>query len=367
MIPLMKVLVTEDQREAVLRVLNSGRYVLGEENKGLEKEFAEYCGTKYGVALNSGTAALHVALISLGIKNGDEVITVPNTFVATSNAILFVGAKPVFVDIDPKTYTMDVKSLEKSITKKTKAIIPVHLYGHPADMDPIVEVAQKHNLYVVEDACQAHGALYKGKKVGSIGDAGCFSFYPSKNITACGDGGILVTNNEEVAERSKILRDQGQKSKNVHEMLGYNMRLSEMHAAIIRVQLRYLDKWNEARRKNASIYNSLLEKLDEKIVRPIEESWAKHVYHLYVIRTSKRDLLHKYLAGKGVETGIHYPTPIHLQPLYKENFHFTNGTFPITESVAKQLLSLPCHQALARNEVEYIAESLCNFFGGDKH
>jgi len=363
MIPLMRILVTDEQKEAVLRVLDSGNYILGEENRKIEKEFAEYCGTKYAVALNSGTAALHLALLSLGVGEGDEVITVSNTFIATANAVLFVGARPVFVDINPTTYTMKVESLEKSITGRTKAIIPVHLYGHPVDMDPLIEIAKEHNLYVIEDACQAHGALYKGKKVGSIGDIGCFSFYPSKNMTVCGDGGILVTNNGEAAEKSKIIRHQGQKIRNIHECLGYNMRLSEVHAAIARVQLRLLDKLNEARRKNASTYDSLFEDLKDKIVRPIEKSWANHVYHLYVIQTSRRDSLKNYLAEKGIETGVHYPIPVHLQSFYQELFGFSEGMYPITENAAKNVLSLPCHPALSQNDIIYIAENVHDFWG----
>ena len=364
MIPLMKILITNDQKEAVLRVLNSGRYILGEENRKLEEKFAEYCGAKYSVALNSGTAALHLALITLGIGKGDEIITVPNTFIATSNVALFVGAKPVFVDINSETYTMDVESIEKSITPKTKAIIPVHLYGHPADMDPIVKIAEKHGLHVIEDACQAHGALYKGKKVGSIGDIGCFSFYPSKNMTVCGDGGMLVTNDMEIAEKARIIRNQGQKVKNVHESLGYNMRLSEIHAAIARVQLRYLNKWNEARRRNASIYDLLFKGLGDKIVRPVEKNWAKHVYHFYVIRASNRDSLRKYLAEREIETGIHYPTPVHLQPLYRKLFSFSENMYPVAEKAAKQILSLPCHPALSHVDIEYIVENIFAFFGG---
>lgn len=363
MIPLMKVLVTDEEKKAVLRVLDSGCYILGEENKKLEKEFAEYCGTKRSIALNSGTAALHVALSTLGIGKGDEVITVSNTFIATSNAVLFVGAKPVFVDIKPETYTMNVEAVEKSITRKTKAIIPVHLYGHPVDMDPLMEIAEKHRLFVIEDACQAHGALYKGQKVGSIGDAGCFSFYPSKNMTVCGDGGILVSNKGEVIEQSEVIRNQGQKIKNVHEHLGDNLRLSEMHAAIARVQLKHLDIWNESRRKHASIYHSLLESLRDKITRPTEETWARHVYHLYVIRAHKRNALKEHLDKKGIETGIHYPTPVHLQSFYRRLFGFSEGMFPVTEKVAQEVLSLPCHPALSLKDVQYVADSVISFKG----
>jgi dTDP-4-amino-4,6-dideoxygalactose transaminase len=364
-IPLAKAIVTEEQKKAVLRVLESGSYILGENNEKLEQEFARYCGVKYGVTVNSGTAALHLSLLALGIGNGDEVITVSHTYVATANVILFVGAKPVFVDIDPETYTMDPDKLEKCITQKTRAIIPVHLYGHPADMDPILEIAKKHDLCVVEDACQAHGALYNKRRVGSLGDVACFSFYPSKNMTVCGDGGIIVTKNEDVMEKLKILRNQGQRVKNLHECLGFNMRLSEIHACIARVQLKHLNEWNITRRKNAAMYNSLLADI-KKVKKPIERKWAGHVYHYYVIRYPKRDELKEYLTSKRIGVGIHYPTPIHLQPIYKERFRFSIGGFPVTEEIANEVLSLPCHPMLSLQNIEFIADSITEFVEGKK-
>jgi len=363
MIPLAQAVVTKDLEKALLKVLWSGSYILGEQNRKLEEEFARYCEVKHGVAVNSGTAALQLSLLAFGIERGDEVITVPHTYIATANAISFTGAKPVFVDVDKETYTMNPKNIEKKITKKTKAIIPVHIYGHPADMKPIIEIANKYDLRVIEDACQAHGAKYYNKRVGSLGDAACFSFYPSKNMTVCGDGGIIVTNNETVADKSKVLRNQGERVKYVHEYLGFNMRLSEIHACIARIQLKHLDEWNAARRKNAEEYDTLLANL-EKVTLPIQRKWAQHVYHYYVIRYPQRDKLQKHLTSKGIGVGVHYPTPIHLEPIYKKKLKLTEGMFPIAEKTANEVLSLPIHPKLSYEQIEFVSSHISKFAKG---
>jgi dTDP-4-amino-4,6-dideoxygalactose transaminase len=359
MIPFGKPIVTERQKEAVLKVLSTTSFILGENVQKFEEEFATYCGAKYGIGVSSGTEALYLALLASGITRGDEVITVPNTFIATSNAIMHAGAIPVFVDIDPLTYTIDATKCREKISEKTRAIIPVHLYGHPADMDPLVELAEQHDLLVIEDACQAHGAKYKEKPTGALGDIACFSFYPSKNMTVCGDGGMVVTNNEEFTENIQMLRSHGQKVKNRHDLIGFTARLSEISAAIGREQLKELDNWNGKRRKNAAIYNDLL---DERVITPIEKEWAYHVYHLYVVQTEKRDELVNYLTKNEIGVGIHYPVPIHLQPAYTELFHFSSGMYPISEIIAKKIVSLPVHPALSQEDVYFVAEKINEFY-----
>jgi dTDP-4-amino-4,6-dideoxygalactose transaminase len=353
--------IKEEIDEAILRVLESGSFILGENVKLFEKEFASYCGVKYGIGVASGSDALMLSLRALGISRGDEVITVANTFVSTVDAILHCQAKPILVDIDPETYTIDTSKIEERITSKTKAIIPVHLYGHPADMDPIIEIAEKHGLYIVEDACQAHGAEYKGKRVGSFGDVACFSFYPSKNLGAFGDGGIVVTNSEEIATKIEMLRNYGQKEKYRHVLVGYNSRLDELQAAILRVKLKYLDRWNEMRRKNARHYDELLENVSE-VKTPIEKKWAKHVYYIYVIRCENRDELRAWLNSKGVSTGIHYPTPIHLQEAYRD-LNYSEGSFKIAEKYADEILSLPMFPELTRDEIGFISKCIFEFYG----
>ena len=344
--------ISEEITQAIQRVVKRGWFILGEEVKHFEEEFSKYVGTKYGIGVNSGSGAIFLALKALGIGKGDEVITVSHTFISTVDAIVRNGAKPVFVDIEPDTYCIDVTKIEGKITKKTRAILPVHLYGHPADMKPIMEIAQKYNLYVIEDACQAHGAEYKGKKVGSIGDLGCFSFYPIKNLGAYGDGGMIVTNNEELAEKLRMLRNYGQSKKYYHDFVGVNSRLDEIQAAILRVKLKYLDEWNERRRKVATLYNELLE--DSMIVTPIEKEYAKHVYHLYVIRYKNRGMLQQHLSKNGIQTQIHYPIPIHKQKAYL-NLGF-NVHLPVTEKICDEILSLPMHPWLKNYEVSSITE-----------
>jgi len=351
--------IKEEIDNAIKNVLESGYFILGENVKLFEDEFSRYCNAKYGIGVASGTDALQLALRACGISRGDEVITVSNTAFPTAIAISYTGAKPVFVDVD-ETYTMDASRVEEKINEKTKAILPVHLYGQPADMDPILEIAKKHDLYVIEDACQAHGAEYKGRKVGSIGDIGCFSFYPTKNLGAYGDGGFITTNNEELAERLKLLRNYGQIERYNHAIKGYNSRLDEIQAAILRVKLKRLDKWNELRRRNAKLYSELI---GEKVIVPFERENSTHVYHLYVIRTKQRDELRKWLKSRGILTDVHYPTPIHLQKAYAD-LGLGEGSLPVTEKYANEILSLPMFPELTEEEISHIADAINEF---EKH
>jgi len=336
--------------QAIQRVCESGWFILGEEVKIFEEEFSRYIGTKHGIGVNSGSDALFLAIKVLGIGSGDEVITVSHTFISTVDAIVRNGAVPVFVDIDPGTYCIDTSKIEEKITKKTKAILPVHLYGHPADMEPILDISHRYNLFVIEDSCQAHGSEYKGKKVGSIGDAACFSFYPTKNLGAYGDGGMIVTNNEEIAERLKMLMNYGQSKKYYHDFIGVNSRLDEIQAAVLRVKLKHLDEWNEKRKNIAKLYNKLLG--DSNVILPIEKDYAKHVYHLFVIRSKNRDELKQYLLKNRIQTQIHYPIPVHKQKAYL-NLGY-NANLPVTEKISKEILSLPIFSGLKDEEVEYI-------------
>lgn len=356
-INLSEAYIDGDIKKAVMDVLDSGRYIRGENLQKFEQEFAEFCSAKHAVGTSSGTAALLLSLLALGISRGDEVIVPSHTFIATASPVLFLQAAPVFVDINPETYTIDAGRIEENITKKTRAIIPVHLYGHPADMDAINEIAEEHNLHIIEDACQAHGALYRDKKVGAIGDCAAFSFFPSKNMTVCGDGGMVVTDNEELAEKIAMLRDHGRREKYAHELLGLNFRLSEIHSAIGRQQLKHLPEWIEKRRTLASYYNRLLDGV-EGIRTPAEKSWARHVYHLYVIRSSQRDVLMKYLNEGGISTGIHYPIPVHRQPCMHG---IAKSKLPDTEACAKEILSLPMHPGLTEDKVKYIADKIKAF------
>jgi len=340
--------------QAIQRVLKRGWFILGEEVERFEEEFSGYIGSKYGIGMNSGSDALFLVLKALGIGEGDEVITVSHTFISTADAIVRNGAKPVFVDIEPDTYCMDVSGMEARITDKTRAILPVHLYGHPADMEPIIELAGRYGLRVVEDACQAHGAEYKGRKVGSMGDAGCFSFYPIKNLGAYGDGGIVVTDSEELTAKLKMLRNYGQPVKYLHDFVGINSRLDEIQAAILRVKLKHLDEWNERRRGVARLYDELSR--NSPVTTPVERKYAKHVYHLYVVRHQNRDSLHQDLLGNGIQTQIHYPIPVHKQKAY---LGLAGGVdLPVTEKVCGEILSLPMHPYLREDEVMAIAECI---------
>ncbi|HME35187.1 MAG TPA: DegT/DnrJ/EryC1/StrS family aminotransferase [Candidatus Sulfotelmatobacter sp.] len=337
---------------AIARVLDSCQFVLGPEVAGFEEEFAAYCGTDECIALNSGTSALHLALLAAGIGPGDEVITVPFTFVASVAAITYTGARPVLVDIDPRSFTIDPSAIDAAITPHTKAILPVHLYGQPADMDPIMEVARRHGLVVIEDAAQAHGAKYKGRPVGSIGDIACFSFYPGKNLGAYGEGGAVTTNNPEHARTIRMLRDWGQDRKYHHVLRGFNYRMEGFQGAILRAKLRHLERWTEARRAVVQQYDELL--ADSGVETPAEMPWARHVYHVYTLRTEDRDGLQASLQAEGIQTGIHYPVPVHLQPAYAD-LGYGRGTFPRSEAAAEQVLSLPLYPELSSQAVAEVA------------
>jgi len=354
-------LIKKEINVAILKVLNSTTFILGENVKKFEEEFAKFCNVKYAVGVGNGTDALYLALRACGISRGDEVITQPNTFIATVEAITLNGAKPVFVDINPQTYNIDANKIKKVITKKTKAIIPVHLYGQPVDMDHILKIAKKYRLKVIEDAAQAHGAEYKGKKVGSLGDVACFSFFPAKNLGAYGDGGIIVTNNEKIAKKIIMLRNHGRVEKYKHLMEGVNSRLDELQAAILRVKLRYLDKWNKARRQRAKIYDEVFKHLEE-VGTPFVPFWATPVFYVYTIRVKEREKLREYLKKKGISTGIYYPIPLHLQPAYKY-LNYKKGDFPEAEKAAKEILSLPMYPELSRKEQNFIIQKIKTFFG----
>jgi len=340
---------------AIARVLESSQFASGNEVAAFEEEFADYCQTRFAVAVNSGTSALHLALLSAGVGPGDDVITVPFTFAATAAAILYTGARPVFVDIDPHSYTIDVTQIENAITDKTKAILPVHLYGQPADMDPIMAIARRHGLTVIEDAAQAHRSEYKNRRVGGIGDLGCFSFYPGKNLGAYGEGGMLVTNNGDFADIARMLRDWGQKQKYEHVLRGYNYRMDNLRGSILRVKLRHLDAWTEARRKHADSYGELLCKSGLNI--PCEMPGNHHVYHLYVVRVLYRFALQEALKREGVQTGIHYPIPVHLQQAYADS-RYPAGSFPVSEHAADEVLSLPMFAELSKEQIEQTAMAL---------
>ena len=323
---------------------------MGDEVASFETEFSSYIGADYGVGVNSGSDALFLALKALGIDKNSEVITVSHTFESTVDSIIRCGAKPVFVDIEPDTYCIDTAKIEEKITERTKAILPVHLYGHPAHLDEVLKIATQYDLSVVEDACQAHGAEYKGRKVGSIGDVGCFSFYPVKNLGAYGDGGFVATNDSSLAEKVKSLRNYGQSRKHYYELAGINSRLDELQAAILRVKLSRLDEWNEKRRRLAKLYNELL--AHTNIVLPFERTYAKHAYHLFVIRLVERDKCRRLLQKRGIQTQMHYPLPVHKQKPYKE---FENADdLSNTEVICNEVLSLPLYPSLTDEEVTYI-------------
>jgi dTDP-4-amino-4,6-dideoxygalactose transaminase len=357
-IPLVKVYMDDDIKKAVLEVLDSGWYILHEKVREFEGKFAEFCNVRNAICVSSGTAAIFLSLQALDIGKGDEVIIPSFSFIATANPILEVGAKTVFADIDPKTCTIDPEKIRKVVTKRTKAIMPVHLYGHPANMDEIMEIADENDLYVIEDACQAHGAEYKGRRTGGLGHVACFSFYPSKNMTVCGDGGVLLTQDAKVAETVRKMRDHGRRDKYVFDIRGYNLRFNEIQAAIGMKQLEKLPKWNEARRDIAKMYTKALANF---VITPTEEKWAKHVYHLYVIRTRKRDELREFLSRNGVSTLVHYPVPIHQQPSIIDIMG-AQKTLKETEKAAKEVLSIPMYPALTKQEVEYVSDKISEFF-----
>jgi dTDP-4-amino-4,6-dideoxygalactose transaminase len=344
--------------DAIARVLESCHFVLGEEVESFEREFASYCGTQYALGVNSGTSALHLALLAGGIKPGDEVITVSFTFVATAAAICYAGARPVFVDVAEGSYTMDPAQIERAITSRTKAIIPVHLYGQCADMEPILEIARRHQLLVIEDAAQAHGAEYKGRPAGSFGDLACFSFYPGKNLGAVGEGGAVATNNSDYVEKIKVLRDQGQSRKYHHEVVGYNYRLEGIQGAVLRVKLRHLDAWNAARREHASTYRKLLRDAGVRLLE--EKTYGKPVYHIFPVFSAARDRLQQHLTSNAIATGIHYPIPVHMQPAFSDQGN-TNGSLPQSERASKETLSLPMFAELSDDAISSIACAVCEF------
>ena len=348
---------------AVQSICERAQFILGEDVELFEREFATFCEAEFAIGVDSGTSALELILRALGIGQGDEVITTANTFIATALSISSTGAKPVFVDIDPDTHTIDVNSIEEAVTEKTKAIIPIHLYGHPADMDPINEIARIHKLAVVEDSCQSHGARYKGKRAGSMSHASAFSFYPGKNLGAFGDAGIVVTNREDLAQDIRMMRNYGQEKKYHHLVEGYNRRLDTLQAAVLRVKLNYLQEWNESRRQHARVYCDQLR--DCPLILPVEAEHAESVYHLFVVRTEKRDALNDFLNERGVTAGIHYPIPVHLQPSYKD-LGYAKGDFPISERYADEILSLPMYPELNSGQIDYVCQTIRDFFNDSR-
>ncbi|MBN2543794.1 DegT/DnrJ/EryC1/StrS family aminotransferase [bacterium] len=344
--------------EKLSEVLANTAFVGGPYLKEFEQNFAKFIGTKHALGVSSGTSAIHLCLLALGIGAGDEVITAANTFIATVEPISHVGATPVFVDMDPRTYNIDVSKIEDAITEKTKVIMPVHLYGQPAEMDTIMEIAKKHNLIVVEDCAQAHGAIYKGKRVGTMGKVNAFSFYPGKNLGAYGDGGIVITDDDGIAERVLLYKDHGSIEKYQHVVVGYNYRLDGIQAAILNIKLKYLDEWNDKRRINAYLYNKYLKDLD--VVTPGEIDDIKPIYHLYIIQMDKRDELRSFLNEKGVASGLHYPIPCHLQKAYS-SLNYKPGDFPETEKYVSRLLSLPMFPELSEEQIKYTAEMIAEF------
>ena len=346
---------------AIREVIESSAFAGGPFVEKFEEEFAAFCGSSDAIAVGNGTDALWLALLALGIGEGDEVITVPNTFIATAEAITYCKARPVFVDVDPDTFTMNPAELEKSLTKKTKAIIPVHLFGQPADMDPILEFARANGLFVVEDAAQAHGAQYKGQKAGTMGDAGCFSFYPGKNLGAFGEAGAVVTNDPELRKQIQMLRDHGQSRKYYHSTMGWNCRMDGIQAAILSIKLSHLDKANSLRRKHALEYNQAFAGIDE-VLTPFEAKYARHVYHVYAVRVQERDAVLRHLQEKGVGCSVHYPVPVHLQEAGR-NLGYTKGAFPIAEKLADEFLSLPMFPELTEEQIEYVGRCVSETVG----
>lgn len=343
----------------IARTLDNCSFCLGPDTVQFEKDFARYCGAEHAIGFNSGTSALHIALMLLNVGRDDEVITTPHTFVATSWAISYVGARPVYVDIDDATFNLNPALIERAITPRTKAIMPVHLYGHPFDIDPILAVAKKHNLPVVEDSAQAHGAKYKGKTIGTFGEISCFSFYPGKNLGACGEGGALVTNNAAFAARARSLREHGSSVRYYHDEVGFNYRMEGIQGAVLGVKLKKLNEWTAARRRVAHRYHALL--ADTPLQLPREATWAESVYHLYVVRHPKRDDLKKHLEANGVGCALHYPLPLHLQKCYA-SLGYKEGSFPVSEKAARECLSLPIFPELTEAQIQRVVSVINEFF-----
>ncbi len=352
--------IRDEILQAMLSVLDNAAFAGGPFVERFEKEFAAYCDCRYAVGVGSGTEALWLTLLAMGIGSGDEVITVPNSFIATAEAISFCGATPVFVDVNEATYTMDPSLVSGAISPRTKAIIPVHLFGQPAHMDPIISIAEQHDIAVIEDAAQAHGALYRGRKSGSLGIAGCFSFYPGKNLGAPGEAGAVTTNSVDIAQTIRMLRDHGQSSRHNHKIVGWNGRMDGIQGAVLSVKLKRLEQWNAARRRIAKLYCGGLSGIDE-IVLPTEADYAKHVYHIFAIRVPDRDKLIKYLAKLNIQCAIHYPVPIHLQPAYN-GLGLSENTFPIAEKCASEYVSLPIYAELPDEQVAFICDSIVQWF-----
>ncbi len=342
----------------ITKVLDSTQFVLGSAVTKFEEQFAAYSGAKYGIAVNSGTSALHLALLAAGVGPGDEVITVPCTFVATVSAIVYTGAKPVFVDVDPVTYTMDATQLEAAISPKTKVILPVHLYGNPADMDPILEVARRYGLMVIEDAAQAHGAEYRGRRCGSMGDLGCFSFYPGKNLGAYGEGGLVTTDNPDHARTIRMLRDWGAEKKYEHVLKGYNYRMDGVQGAVLGVKLRYLEAWTESRRATAALYRKLL--AGSRLELPTETPDSRHVYHVFAAMSDERREFMEFLGERDIQSGIHYPYPVHLLPAFMD-LGYRSGDFPVSERISRREVSLPMYPELTAEQIEAVAEAVTAF------
>ena len=352
--------IAGEVEEAALRVIRSGSYILGEPVESFERNFAHYCETTEAVAVNSGTSALHLALLALGIGPGDEVITTPLTFVATAAAIEYCGARPIFVDVDPESCTIDPARIESAVTARTKAILPVHLYGHPADLNAILGVAAKRNLAVVEDAAQAHGARCDGRRVGGIGRLGCFSFYPAKNLGAAGEGGAVVTSDRTLARTIRMLRDWGQERKGEHRLKSFNYRMEALQGAILGVKLRHLDRWNERRRQLAGLYDRLLDPRIPRLSRQLDG--RQHVFHIYAIRVKDRERVRADLTNRGIHTGVHYERPVHLQPAYV-NLGYGAGDFPIAEAIATETLSLPMFAELSEGHVLEVVQQVHDVLG----
>jgi dTDP-4-amino-4,6-dideoxygalactose transaminase len=344
--------------DAIARTLDNCTFCLGPDVAQFEKDFAAWCGAKHCIAMNSGTSALHIAMLLLGVRAGDEIITTPFTFVATSWAISYVGARPVYVDIEPNTFNIDPAKIERAITNKTKAIFPVHLYGHPFHVEPVMEIARKHGLPVIEDAAQAHGALYTGTKVGTFGEISCFSFYPGKNLGAYGEGGALVTNKAEFAARARSLREHGSTQRYYHDEIGFNYRMEGIQGAVLGVKLKYLDSWTEARRRVARRYHELL--ADTGLKLPREAPYAASAYHLYVVRHKRRDELKKHLEANRIGCALHYPVPLHLQKCYRD-LGYREGDFAAAEQAAHECLSLPIYPELTEPQQERVCAAIRDF------
>ncbi len=351
--------IKEEINQNLSDVLNSQYFILGPKVKELEQKIAALCGCKYAIGVSSGTDALLLSLIACGIKSGDEVITTPFTFFSTASCISRLGAQPVFVDIDPRTFNIDPEAIEDKLSSKTKAIIPVHLFGQLTDMDPLLDIASKAHLWIIEDAAQSIGATYKNRKAGSIGHLGCFSFYPTKNLGAYGDGGMIVTNDEELADKLRILRVHGSRPKYYHHIIGVNARLDEMQAAVLLVKLKYLQEWNDARTSNAVLYKEKLQELPLSL--PFVAEPCKSIYHQYVIKAPRRDELNEYLQNHGIGTQIYYPLPLHLQPCFK-NLNYKEGDFPHAEEASRTVLSLPIFAELGKDQIAYVAEKIREFY-----